>query len=139
LDRTARSWRGRHPHAFDLRLRDTIAITEVIVGVLERWSRLEVERRERFDAWELRGVLLVFLDAPLPLRHVAREQNHDRMKVRAGEAAHPVIGMVRARVAEHLRTRRHALAELLRKRRKRRLVDAKRSQAIPGEGDGDPS
>src|SRR5262249_55702507 len=133
----ARGWRD--PRSLDFRLRHAIAISEVIVGVLERRRRLEIERRQRFDAREPRGILLMFLDTPLPLRHVAREQDHQRVKVGAGEPAHPVIGMVRAGVAEHLRARRHALAELFRKRRERRSVDAKRSQTVERKGDGDPS
>src|SRR5262245_10249620 len=139
LERSSGTRRRRDPHSVDFRLRHAIPISEMIVGVLERRRRLEIERRQRFDARKLRGILLMFLAAPLPLRRVAREQDHDCMKFRTGEAAHPMIGMVRARIAQHLRARRHALAELLRKRRERRLVDAQRSQAVERKSDGDPS
>src|SRR5262249_27643595 len=53
----ARGWRD--PRSLDFRLRHAIAISEVIVGVLERRRRLEIERRQRFDAREPRGILLM--------------------------------------------------------------------------------
>ena len=58
---------------------------------------------------------------------------------RAGQPAHPVVRMIRARVAEHLRAADHALLELLGERGQRRLVHAQRAQAVPGEGHGHPA
>src|SRR5262245_39642411 len=54
----ARGWRD--PRSLDFRLRHAIAISEVIVGVIERRRRLEIKRRQRFDARKLRGILLMF-------------------------------------------------------------------------------
>ena len=77
--------------------------------------------------------------AALALRRVAGEQDDDGVEVGAGEPADPVVGMVRAGVAEHLRAGHHALPELLGKRGERGLVHAERPQAVPGEGHRHPA
>ena len=87
-------------HALDLRLRHAIAVAEVVVRVVERRSRLEIERRQRFDPGKLCGILLVFADAALSFSNITREEDHDRMEVGAGKTAHPVIGMVRSGIAK---------------------------------------
>ena len=61
------------------------------------------------------------------------------MKVWSGQAVFPVIGMVRAGVAEYLRACHHSLTEFLRERRQRLVIDAKSAEPIPRERDRDPS
>ncbi len=111
----------------------------MVVRVIERRRRLEIERRQRFDPGKLRGVLLVFADAALSFRDIAREEDHDRMEVGAGKTAHPVIGMVRSGIAKDRGPVRHPLTKLFRKCRQACVVDTECPQAVPGEGDGHPS
>ena len=56
--------------------------------------------RESRYAGKPRGVLLVLPDAALTLGDVAGEKNDDGMEVGAGQATHPVVGVVGAGVAE---------------------------------------
>ena len=81
----------------------------------------------------------MLVDAALALRDVAREQDDDGVQIRSWQPADPVVRMVGAGIAEDLRPRGHALAELVGKRRQRGLVDAERAQPVPGERDGDPA
>ena len=60
--------------------------------------------------------------ASLALRFIAGEQDDDRVEVRAGQAADPVVWMVLSGVAEHLRARNHALLELFGESGQRSLV-----------------
>ena len=69
---------------------------------------------------------------------IAGEQDGDGVKVRAGEASHPVVRMIFSGVAEHLRAGNHALLELFGERGQRTLIDAKCAQAVPGEGQRHP-
>ena len=95
LQRRARA-RGRHvARPFDHRLRQPVAVAEVIVRVVERRRRLQVERRRalrRRDTGE--NIAGAPRNAPLALRDVAREQDHDRVEIGAGEPADPVVRMV---------------------------------------------
>ena len=140
LERRARCRASAHRRALDRRLRQPVAVAEVIVRIVERRRGFEIERGKHFDAGESREQTL---DAPpgaaLALRDVARKEDDDRVEVGARQSAHPIVGMVVARVAEHLGAGDHALAELLGKGRQRSLVHAERTQAVPGEGHGDPA
>src|SRR5204862_7584772 len=139
LERRSRTGRRFDTHSFDLRLRHPIAVAEVVVRVLEWRKCLEIERRQHFDPGKLRGILLVFTDAALSFRDVTREEDHDRMEVRADKTAHPVIGMIRSGIAKDRGARRHPLTKLFRKRRQTGVIDAKGTQAVPSERDGDPT
>src|SRR6516162_778036 len=95
--------------------------------------------REGRDAGEPRGVLVVLSDAALTLGDIAGEKNDDGVEVGAGQAAHPVVGVVGAGVAEDLRPGRHALTKLFGKGCQRSLVYAQSPQTTPGEGHAQPS
>ena len=139
LERRACTGSRLDAHALDLRLRHAIAIAEMIVRIVERRSGLEIECRERFHPGELRRVLLVLANAALSFRDVTREQDHDRMQIRAGKPAHPVIGMIGSGIAKDRGACRHPLTKLVGKRRQRGVVDAKCTQSVPGKRDGDPA
>ena len=62
------------------------------------------------------------LDWQRLLRTIAGEEDGDGVEVRAGQAPHPMVGVIRARVAEDLRPGDHALLELFGERAQRRLV-----------------
>ena len=111
LQRRARTGRRNFARTLNRGLRQSVTVAEVVVRMIERRCRLQIERRERFHAWELGGVLLVLSDAALALRNVPGEEDDDGMEIRTRQAAHPVVGVVRARVAENLRSGGHALLE----------------------------
>ena len=123
----------------DDRLREPVAKAEVIVRVVERRSRLKVERGKHFHAWASREVLVVLRHAAVALRDIARKEDHDGVKVRAVRFVHPVFRRVRPRIAQHLRTGHHALLELFWKSLQRGFVHAEGAQSIQGEGHGDPT
>ena len=77
--------------------------------------------------------------AAIALRDVACEQNHNRMKGRTREIADPAIRTAVARDAENLRPSGHSLAEFLRERRERPVVDAERAQPVARERNRDPA
>ena len=139
LERRTRTGDQFATEALDRRFRHAIAVAEMIVRVVERRGRLEIERRERFNPGELCRVLLVLANAALSFGDVAGKEDHDRVEVRAGKAAHPVIGMIGPGIAEDRGARRHPLTKLFGKRRQTCVIDAERTQAVPGEGDGDPA
>ena len=87
----------------------------------------------------LRDEFVVLYLAATTLGSIAGEQDGDGVKVRPGEASHPVVRMVLSGVAEHLGAGDHALLELFGERGQRSLIDAKRAQAVPGEGHASPS
>src|SRR5438132_13863122 len=87
----------------------------------------------------LRDQPLVLCLAPLSFLRIAGKEDNDGMKVRTGQASDPIVRMVRARVAEYLRTRYHALLELSRKAGQRALIHTQRSQTVPGESHQHPS
>src|SRR5262249_39401195 len=75
----------------------------------------------------------------LALCGIASKENSDRMQVGAGETTCPMIGMVGASVAEHLRPSRHALTKLFRKCSKRGVAHPKGAEPGPREGNGRPA
>ena len=72
-------------------------------------------------------------------RDVACEQDHDRMKAGACEIAKPAIGTAVADDAENLRPGGHPVAEFLRERRERAVIDAERAQTGARERNRDPA
>src|SRR5262249_20778913 len=72
-------------------------------------------------------------NAPVSLSGIAGKENGNRVKLWPGEAADPIIRMVRAGVAESLPPGCHALPEFFRECGKRRLVKSECAQSIPGE------
>ena len=75
----------------------------MVVRVVERRRRVEVERREHLDALALRDELLVLrLRSARARAAIAGEEDGDGVEVRTGQAADPVVGMIRAGVAEDL-------------------------------------
>ena len=139
LQRLAGSGRRFDAISFDGRLRQPVAIAEMFMRVSERRNGLKVEHGEDLDAVAAGDKLPVLRDAPVVLRRVPRKENDDRMQIGARKAADPMFGGVHAGVAEHLRARRHALLELLRKRRERSLVQSERAEAVPGESRRHPA
>jgi hypothetical protein len=83
--------------------------------------------------------LLVLLNAAFPFFHVTREEDHDRVKIRARKMAYPVIRMIRTGVAEDGGAGRHPLTKLFRERRQGGVLDPQGAQAVPRERDGDPA
>ena len=81
----------------------------MVVGVVERWCRVEVEVRQTARSVGPGEQLVVLLDGSSALLVGAREQDRDRVQVIAGQAADPVLGSVCAGVPEDVRARRHAL------------------------------
>ena len=101
LERRTGPGRGHFAGAFDDRLREPVAVAEVVVCVVERWRRLQVQRREHLHALALCDEPVVLVLAALALSSVAGKQNDDGVKVRAGEATYPVVRMILSGVAEH--------------------------------------
>ena len=139
LQRLAGSGRRFVAVSLDGRLRQPVAVAEMLVRVSERRNGLKVEHGEDLDAGAAGDKLPVLRDAPVMLRLVPRKENDDRMQIGARKTADPMVGSVQAGVAEHLRPRRHALLELLRKRRERSLVQSERAEAVPGESRRHPA
>ena len=102
--------------AFDGRLREPVTVSKVIVSVIERRRRLQIERRQQFHAFAARDQLLVLGPAALAFGGIASEEDDDGMQVSAGQSSDPIVGMIRAGIAEHFCAGRHALPELLWKR-----------------------
>jgi hypothetical protein len=138
LDSRARTGRRLYPASFDLRLREPVSITEMIVRVVKRRKAVHIQRRKHFDAGRSCQERLVFSRGALALGRIAREQNDDSVQRRTGEAANPPVGMVPAGITKHFRARDHALPEFLRERRQRLFVYAKRAKSLPSKGNGDP-
>ena len=80
--------------AFDDRLREPVAVAEMVVCVVEWRRRLQVQRREHLHAFALRDEFVVLDLAALPLGGVAGEQYRNGMKIRAGKSSHPVVRMI---------------------------------------------
>ena len=139
LQRRAGAGRRLFAGAFDGRLGEPVAVAEMIVSIIERRRRLQIERRQHLHAFAPRDELLVLGAAALAFGGIAGEEDDDGVQVRAGQTADPVVGVIRAGIAEHLRAGRHALPELLRKRGERGFVHAERAQAVPGECHGHPA
>src|SRR4051794_39379659 len=74
-----------------------------------------------------------------PLGAIPGEQNGNRVEVGAGESADPMVGMVRAGVAQHLRAGDHALLELLREALEGGFVHPQSPEPVPGEGQRHPA
>ena len=126
--------RGLLARPLNDRLRQTVPVTEMIMGVIKRRNGVKVEHGEDLDAGAAGDKLLVLRDAPVMLRLVPREENDDGMQIGTRKPADPMFRGVHASVAKRLRPRRHALLELLRKRRERSLVEPERAEAVPGKG-----
>ena len=139
LERAARSRRGIFTRTFDDRLRKPVPITEMIVGVVERRHGLEVQRRENLHALARDYQLLVFRHTAVMFGIVPREQDDDGMKRGIGESANPVVGMVGARIAQHLRPGHHPLAKLLRESSQATRDPGPARQPVPGEGHCHPA
>ena len=111
----------------------------MLVRVAKRRNGVKVEHRQHFDAGATGDELFVLRDAAVVFRVVPREENDDRVQVGARKSTHPMLGRVRAGIAEHLRPRRHALLELLGKRGERSLIQSKRTKPVPGESRRHPA
>src|SRR6478672_4707991 len=131
LERRAGARRRHFASTLDDRLREPVAVAEMVVRVVERRRRLQVQRREHLHALALRNEFVVLYLAAITLGSITGEQDGDGVKVRAGEATHPVVRMILSGLAEHLRPGNHALLELFGERGQRALTDAKCAQAVP--------
>src|SRR6185312_17293548 len=109
---TARAGRRLVARALDDRLREPVTVAEVVVRVVERRGGVEVERREHLHPFASRDEPSMLGLATLALRTIAGEEDGDGVEVRAGQASHPMVGVIRARVAQDLRPGDHALLEL---------------------------
>src|ERR1700722_18931787 len=105
LQSFAASWRGRDAVSLDGRLRQPVAVAEMLMRVAKRRNGLKVEHGEDLDAGTTRDKLLVLGDATVMLRLVPRKENDDGMQIGARKPADPMVGSVHAGVAEHLRPR----------------------------------
>src|SRR6476659_3897762 len=95
----------------------------MIMRIRERWDGSYIEGRKNLYSGNLLQVCLMLFGAAQPRRLIAREQNDDRMQVGAVQATFPIVGVIGAGVAEHLRAGDHALPKLFRKGGKRSFVD----------------
>src|SRR4051794_17667713 len=100
LQRAARAGRRLVARAFDDRRREPVTVTEVVMRVVERRGRIEVERREHLHPLASRDELSMLRLAARALRTIAGEEDGDGVEVRAGQASHPMVGVIRTRVAE---------------------------------------
>src|SRR5437762_3604512 len=139
LERGTGPWRRLFACPFNDRLREPIAVPEVVVRMAKRRRRLQVQRREHFHAGAPRDEFGVLRLAPSALRDVAGEQDDDGVEVRTRQTSDPVVGMIRAGVAENLRAGHHAVLELFWKRRQGDLIHTQRAEPVPGEGHGHPA
>ena len=74
FERRAGAGRRHLASAFDDRLRESIAITEVIVRIDEWGHGLQIKGRQHFNALALRDKFLVLHYASLALRLIARRR-----------------------------------------------------------------
>src|SRR5262245_57216644 len=72
LEGRARAGRGLDAGALDHGLRQSVAVAEMLVRVLERWGRLQVQARDHLDT-RLGDEALVLFPATLALGDVLRE------------------------------------------------------------------
>ncbi len=91
LQRLAGPWRRFDAVSLDRRLRQPVAVAEMLVRVGERRKRLEVEHGEDLDAGAAGDELPVLQDAPVVLRFVARKEDDDGMQIGAREARRPNV------------------------------------------------
>jgi hypothetical protein len=98
----------------------------------------QIQRRQHLHAMARAEQLLVLDLAARSLGGIAGEQDRNRVKIRAGEAAHPVVGMIGAGIAENRCAGGHSLFERVWKRRQRCVIHSKRPQTVPGERHGHP-
>jgi hypothetical protein len=110
----------------------------MVVGVVKRGRRVQVEERQAADTVCAGEQLVVIVDGCPRLLVVAGEQDRDGVHIVAREAAHPVVGVTRSRVSENVGARRHPFAELIGKGGQRLLRHAERAQAGPRERQRDP-
>src|SRR6266550_5545758 len=78
--------------SFDNGLRQPVPIPEVVVGIVERWSGLELEGRKHLHTRALREELLVFGHTPRALGRVSGEQDADRMQLVTRQPTDPGVG-----------------------------------------------
>ena len=81
----------------------------------------------------------MLLDAALAFRHVACEEDHDRVEVGTRQIAHPVVRMVRAGVSEYSARAAMPCRNSSGNVASDAVVHAERAQTVAGERDGDPS
>ena len=126
--------------ALDHRLRQPVAIAEMVVGVVERRRRLELQAGDHLDA-RAPGRAASSCSTSQRPRSAASRANRMAMAWRSGPAVPSTqcSGAFAAGVAEHLGARRHARPELVGKGRQRFLVEPERPQPVPGEGDRHPA
>ena len=129
LQRRARAGRGLLARSLHHRLRQPVPEAEVVVGVVERRRRVQIQIRQPAHAVAPGDQLVVRRRGPGVLGVVAREQDRDRVQVVAGQSADPVVRVVAPGVAEDVGPGGHALAELLREGRERLLGHPERAQA----------
>ena len=124
LERRAGAGRWHFASALDDRLGKPVAVAEMVMRVVERRRRLQVQRGEHLNAFALCDEFGVFDLTAIALGGVTGEQDSNGVEVRAGEAAHPVVGMILPRITEHFRAGNHALSELFGEGGQRILIHA---------------
>ena len=101
---------GSSPEPFDHRLGQPVPEAEVVVRVVERRRRVEIEERQLRTPSEPGHQLVVHSGGPRMLGVVAGEQDRDGVQVLTRQPADPVVRMGGPGVAEDVRAGRHALA-----------------------------
>ena len=138
LQRRARPRRRLVTRSLDHRLRQPVPEPEVIVGVIERRRRVQIQYRQTAHTVAPGHQLVVHPGGPRMFSVVAREQDRDRMQVGARQPAHPIVRVGGPGIAQDVGPSRHALAKRLRERCQGFLGNPQRPQAVPRERQRDP-
>ena len=91
----------------------------MIVRVIERRRRVQIQKRQPPHTVAAGHQLVVHPGRPRVLGVVASEQNRDRVQVGARQSAHPVVRMGGPGIAQDVGAGRHALPKRLRESRQR--------------------
>src|SRR5262249_15447567 len=111
----ARARRGHFSRSLNDRLRESIAVSEVFVRVIERRNCLKIQCRQEFDSLASFYMSFVFQLAALPRWDVAGKQDGNGVQVGTFEATDPLIRMIRAGESQDVRSGSHPLTKLFRK------------------------
>src|SRR4030095_15317750 len=94
LEGSTSAWCRHFAGALDDRLREPITVTKVVMCIIERRSRLEVQRRQHLNAFTLCDELVMLDLAARALGAIASEKDCDGVKIWAGKFAQPVVRMI---------------------------------------------
>ena len=86
----------------------------MIMCVIERRRRIQIQHRQTAHTLAPGHKLVVFSRGPSMFGVIAREQDRDRVQVGACQSAHPVVRVGGPGITQDVRAGRHALAKRLR-------------------------